>query len=189
MIPQDAVGARRPAPRHAAELFVAFMRMGLSGFGGVLPWARRALVERLGWLSAEEFTDVLSRCQALPGPNIVNVSICVGARFDGARGAFAACAGLLFFPFVIVLSLGVLYARFAHLAVVAHAVHGVAAAAAGLLLATAMKMAADRRLRTWTALFGLLTFCAVGLLRWPMLPVLLALAPPSIGLAWLRRGR
>src|SRR4051794_29801895 len=80
------VTAMTAGPREAvtvAALFLAFLKMGLSGFGGVLPWARRGLVEERGWLTEQEFAETLSLCQFLPGPNIVNVSIHVGARFQG----------------------------------------------------------------------------------------------------------
>jgi chromate transport protein ChrA len=91
------------------ELFLRFTQISLSGFGGVMPFARRMLVEERRWLSAEEFTDVLSLCQLLPGPNIVNVAVCVGARYHGVRGAVAAFAGLMTAPFFIMLALGALY--------------------------------------------------------------------------------
>ena len=77
------------------ELFFAFLTIGLSGFGGVLPWARRELVDRRGWLAAEAFNDILALCQSLPGPNIVNLSVVVGGRFAGAAGALAAVLGTL----------------------------------------------------------------------------------------------
>ena len=74
----------------------------MSGFGGVLPWARRMLVEKRGWLAPEEFNEVISLCQFLPGPNIVNVAVCIGSRFHGARGAFVAFMGLVLAPFALV---------------------------------------------------------------------------------------
>jgi len=92
-----------------AELFIRFTQVGVSGFGGVMPWARRMLVEERRWLSAEEFNEALSLCQVLPGPNIVNMAVCVGTRFRGALGAFAAFMGLMCAPFAIVLVLGALF--------------------------------------------------------------------------------
>ena len=102
-------GTLRPAsPR---ELFTAFNRLALQGFGGVLAVAQAELVDRLGWLTREEFVELLSVGQVLPGPNIVNMSLMIGDRFFGLRGAFAALAGLLALPLVIVLALAVLYGR------------------------------------------------------------------------------
>jgi chromate transporter len=91
-----------PTPR---ALFTGFLGIGVSGFGGVMPWARRLLVEQRRWLTADEFTDMLSLCQFLPGPNIVNVAVAVGARFCGARGVLAGLAGLMIVPFAIVIDL------------------------------------------------------------------------------------
>lgn len=89
----DGPATASPAPVSTARLFVGFLKIGLSGFGGVMPFARRMLVEQQRWLTELEFLDVLSLSQFLFGPNIVNVSIIVGRRFRGATGAVAACAG------------------------------------------------------------------------------------------------
>ena len=177
------------APRSPGELFVAFMKLGLQGFGGVLPVARHALVEDYRWLTMQEFTDIVSRCQALPGPNIVNVSICIGGRHFGARGAFAASAGLLMAPFVLLLVLGALYSGYSQLPAVINALRGVSAVAAGLILGTVLRMSASPRLRSWRALFGVAAFAAVSWLRMPLALVLACAVPLSIGAAWLARAR
>ena len=103
------------------ELFLRFTQIAVSGFGGVGPWAQRMVVEERGWLSGEEFTDMMSLCQFLPGPNIVNLAVCVGARFHGVRGALAAFAGLMAAPFAIILGLGVLYTQYGDLPAVSSA--------------------------------------------------------------------
>ncbi len=174
-------------PRSPGELFYAFMKLGLQGFGGVLPVARHTLVEGYRWLTMAEFTDIVSRCQALPGPNIVNVSICIGARHFGARGALAACAGMLAVPFVVVLLLGALYSGYAHVPAVAAALRGISAVAAGLIIATALRMAASPRLRSWRVVFGLAAFGAVSWLRLPLALVLAVAVPLSIAAAWFGR--
>lgn len=172
------------APRSVGELFFAFMKLGLQGFGGVLPVARHALVENYRWLTIGEFTDIVARCQALPGPNIVNVSICIGSRHFGARGALAACAGLMLAPFVLVLMLSALYAGYAEVPAVVNALRGVAAVAAGLILGTALRMAASPRLRSWRAVFGVAAFGAVTWLRLPLVLVLASVVPLSVAAAW-----
>lgn len=177
------------APRSPGELFIAFMKLGLQGFGGVLPVARHALVEKYRWLTMEEFTDIVSRCQALPGPNIVNVSICIGGRHFGARGAFAASTGLLAAPFVLLLALVALYSGYSQEPVVSNALRGVSAVAAGLILGTALRMASSPRLRSWRALFGVAAFAAVSWLRLPLALVLAVIIPLSIAAAWLARSR
>ncbi|MGB7541339.1 MAG: chromate transporter [Burkholderiales bacterium] len=169
------------------ELFLGFMEASLSGFGGVLPWARRMIVEQRRWLTAEEFADVLSLCQFLPGGNIINVSVCVGARFYGARGALTAFAGLMLAPFVIVLVLGALYTHYGHLPEVAAAFRGISAAAAGLMVAMALKMATNRQLRSVMAVFVVTTFVGIAIMRFPLLALLLAVAPLSVAAAWWRR--
>lgn len=179
--------AARNVPRSPGELFYAFMKLGLQGFGGVLPVARHTLVDSYRWLTMNEFTDIVSRCQALPGPNIVNVSICIGARHFGARGALAACGGILAVPFVVVLLLGVLYSGYAQVPAVAAALRGVSAVAAGLIIATSLRMAASPRLRSWRAVFGIAAFGAVSVLRLPLALVLAIAVPASIAAAWFGR--
>ena len=165
-------------------LFLGFLMVGLQGFGGVLPFARRMLVEQHRWLSEREFTEVLSLSQFLPGPNIVNVSIIVGNRFRGPLGSIAATLGLMLMPFVIVLVLAALYARFADLAPVRGATNGVSATATGLIIATGLKMAQPLKGIPWHIVMCALTFIAIALLRLPLLWVLAVLAPISIAIAW-----
>ena len=162
------------------DLFLGFLSVGLCGFGGVLPWVRRMVVEQRRWLTGPEFTDLLALCQFLPGPNVVNLAVALGGRFRGPRGAIAALAGLLLAPFCLVLALGGLYARFGALAPVRHALAGLAAAASGLVLAMAVKIAAPLRRRSRGAAIAALGFIAIALLRLPMLPVMLALLPVAI---------
>jgi chromate transporter len=175
-----------PAPT-LRELYRGFFLAGARGFGGTMPWARRMLVEERRWLTAQEFTDVFGLCNFLPGPNIVNVSIVVGARFHGPRGSLVAFAGLLSLPIVVVLTLAVLHGRFGSLPGVDGLLRGVGAAAAGLVLATGLRMAAVLARTPRALVFLALTFGAVAWLRWPLLPVLLGLAPLSVLAAWRRR--
>ncbi len=183
------VTAHKPKPVDAPTkrgLFLGFLMVGLQGFGGVLPFARRMLVEQHRWLSEREFTEVLSLSQFLPGPNIVNVSIIVGNRFRGPLGSIAATLGLMLMPFVIVLVLAALYARFADLAPVRGATNGVSAAATGLIIATGLKMAQPLKGIPWHIVMCALTFIAIALLRLPLLWVLAVLAPISIAIArWM----
>ncbi len=178
------------APPRITELFLAFLGVGISGFGGVLPFARRMLVEQRRWMSAAEFTETLMLCQTLPGPNIVNVSVAVGSRFAGARGAAAAFLGLMGAPVAIVLALAVLYDRFGQVGRAPQLLLGLGAAAAGLVAATAGKLGWP--LVTTRSLQGVLVaaliFVGVGLLRWPLPAVLGGVAPLSLFLAWRSRG-
>jgi len=171
-----------------SELFVRFTQVGASGFGGVMPWARRMLVEERRWLSDDEFSEALSLCQVLPGPNIVNMAVCVGTRFRGARGALAAFLGLLCAPFAIILVLGALFTHYGDLPAIAAAFRGISAAAAGLVIAMGLKMASSPRLRSPMAIFAVAAFACVALLRMPLGWFLLVAAPASVAAAaW--RGR
>src|ERR1700749_2220140 len=107
-----------PAPPAPAllDLFVAFALVSLSGFGGVLAWSRRMLVEERRWMTPEEFNDAYALCQFLPGPNVVNLSVVFGRRIRGAVGSAVALLGLLGPPFVIVTVIGLIYAQFGEIA-------------------------------------------------------------------------
>jgi len=177
-------------PQSPGELFRVFNRMALQGFGGVLAVAQRELVERERWMDREQFLQSLSLSQVLPGPNIVNLALMVGDRFFGARGAAAALGGMLCLPLLIVLVLAALYGHFMHLPVVAGALRGMGAVAAGLVIATALKLVGTLHGNAlgWRlgALFALLTFVAIGMLRWPMVGVVLGLGAASVAVAWGR---
>jgi len=178
--------ASQPSVSRSA-LFFGFLKIGLSGFGGVLPFARRMIVDERRWLSEFEFLDVLSLSQFLPGPNIVNVSIIIGRRFCGVIGSIAACTGLMLMPLAIVLALATLYEQVAHVEAVRSAVSGVSASASGLILATALKLARPLRQKPWQIGICVLAFVGIALLRAPLLWVLAMLCPLSIAIAWWRR--
>src|ERR1700688_5180841 len=118
MLP-DSPPAAVPAPDLPAStapgltaLFVAFAKMSLAGFGGVLVWARRGIVDQHRWMTAEEFNETYALCHFLPGPNIVNLSVVFGSRFGGIAGGIAAFAGLVGPPMLLVTVLAALYARY-----------------------------------------------------------------------------
>jgi chromate transporter len=178
-----------PIPSHA-ELFLAFFKITLSGFGGTLPWTRRMFVEKKRWMTAEEFNDIYALCQFLPGPNIVNLTAVFGSRMRGPTGAISAWAGFLIVPFCVMLAAGMFYERYGDVEVVRRVLSGVAPAAAGLIIATVAKMAAPMFRSFGPGPFVVLaTAFAIGLMRWPLLFVLIVIAPVSIGLAWAMRPR
>ena len=187
--PANITDVLAPATRVSTrELFAGFLKVGLSGFGGVLPFARRMLVEQRRWLTELEFNEILSLSQFLPGPNIVNVSVIVGRRFQGALGALAATLGLMLMPLVIILLLAALHGKFAQIDAVRGASGAVSAGAAGLMLAVGVKMARPIRRTPWQIGIAVVAFAAIGLLRLPLLWVLAVLAPVAVGIAWwLRR--
>ena len=121
-------------------LFKAFFFIGLTGFGGVLPWARRMLVERLGWLTNREFAELLPLAQLLPGPNVANIATVLGRQYRGAKGAAIAVFGLYLAPTIITIGIGYAYARWGHAAITAHLFAGLMPAATGLVIATVLKL-------------------------------------------------
>ena len=176
--------ASPPIPTHA-ELFFAFFKITLSGFGGTLPWTRRMFVEEKRWLTAQEFNDVYALCQFLPGPNIVNLTSVFGSRMRGPTGALAAWSGFLLVPFCVMLAAAILYERYGDVEAVRRVLTGIAPAAAGLIIATVAKMAAPMCKSLGPApLVIVATAVSIGLMRWPLIGVMLVMVPVSIGLAW-----
>jgi chromate transporter len=170
-------------------LFLGFSSVGLSGFGGVLPFARRMLVEERQWLSAEEFNTQLGFCQFLPGPNVVNLAVLVGKRYHGVPGAIVAPLGLLAGPLAIVLLLALLYDRYGSLPLAQSMLRGIAAAGCGLLLAMAWRMGMAIRDKPIFLPFTVLTVASVAWLRWPLPAVMVAGLALSGSVAWWKLGR
>lgn len=127
-------------PRSPADLFVSFTLLALQGFGGVLAVVQHELVERKHWMTKEEFVEEWSVAQIMPGPNVVNLSIMVGARYFGLRGALAAMGGLIAIPVILVLLLALIYGQYGTHPRVIGALHGMGAVAAGLIIATGLKL-------------------------------------------------
>lgn len=176
-----------PAGVSSSDLFLGFLKVGVSGFGGVMPFARRMLVEERHWMTEREFTELLSLSQFLPGPNIINMSIIVGSRYQGPLGSLAACLGLMLMPFLIVLALAALYARFDAVDAVRDATAAVSSAATGLVVAMGLKMARPLAGTPWQVAIVVLGFVALALLRAPLLWALAVLAPLAVACAWWTR--
>src|ERR1700737_3493413 len=200
-MPPDSLPAAVPAPdilaSHPpnqpglAELFFAFAKMSLAGFGGVLVWARRGIVDQHKWMTAEEFNETFALCHFLPGPNVVNLSVVFGSRFRGIPGGIAAFAGLVGPPVVIVTILAALYARYGEIDALRRILAGVSSAAVGLLISVVFRMMMPLiRKRDWVGLVVLASvFVAIGLLRLPLPAVLLVAIPLSIAITFARRRR
>ena len=177
-------------PASLMDLFVSFTLLALQGFGGVLAVVQRELVEKKRWMTREEFVEEWAVAQIMPGPNVVNLSLMIGARYFGFRGAMAALAGMLTAPLVVVLLLALAYAQFSDHPGVQGALRGMAAVAAGLIAATGLKLFGVLQknvlgLKLCTALGGL-CFVAVGLLRWPLVYVLLGLGAAACAAAYIK---
>ena len=190
MIPPSADPTKTvQEPPTLLELFVAFSGIAIIGFGGVLPWAQRMLVEQRKWMTVTEFAEALAFAQFLPGGNILNLSVSVGQRFRGPLGSIVAVSGLLAGPTVIVIILAAIYLRFGHIEQIQDVLAGVAAAAAGLLIAMVAKLARPlfQRDRLVSLIFAGAAFLPIVLLQLPLLMVLAIIAPLSVAYEWWRR--
>ena len=200
-MPSDSPPAAVPAPDIPAstppiqpgliELFVAFAKMSLAGFGGVLYWARRGIVDQHRWMTAEEFNETYALCHFLPGPNIVNLSVVFGSRFRGIAGGIAAFAGLIGPPMMIATILAALYARYGEIDALRRILAGVSCAAIGLLMATVVRMMMPLlRKRDLVGLVVLAAvFVAIGVARLPLQAVLLVAIPLSIAVTFAMQRR
>ena len=165
-------------------LFASFLKMGLLGFGGVLPWAHRVIVDERRWLTDREFAELIGLCQVLPGPNVVNLSVIIGARTHGAVGSLIAVSGILLVPVALVLAIATFYASVAHEPLAQNAIAGASAAAAGLILGTALRLVLQSRPPPRGLVVGAVAFLAVGVLQWPLLWVLLVLIVVAVAAEW-----
>ncbi|MEG0141940.1 MAG: chromate transporter [Comamonas sp.] len=170
--PPSALLNERPRPSHLRELFWSLTFLALQGFGGVLAVVQRELVEKRQWLSNEEFMEDWAVAQIMPGPNVVNLSIMLGERYFGWRGALVGLCGMLAFPMLVVISLTLVYAQFAGNPAVAGALRGMGAVAAGLVAGMGLKLAGTLRkhpLSKWyCAGLTIAAFVLVAVLRLPL---------------------
>ena len=180
--------APHPQPRSPSDLFWSFTWLALQGFGGVLAVVQRELVEKKRWMTNEEFVEDWAVAQIMPGPNVVNLSIMIGDRYFGLRGAFAALAGMLTFPLVLVLALAVAHAQFSAQPAVAGALRGMGAVAAGLIAGVGIKLSVSIRNhplgRPLCLAITALTIVAMAWLRWPLFWILPAIGGTACLLTW-----
>jgi chromate transporter len=172
-----------PEVTHAA-LFFAFLKMGLLGFGGVAPWVRQVIVEERRWMDDREFASLLGLSQVLPGANTINTAVLVGDRFRGISGAAAAVFGLIAMPLAIAVAIVELYGALSQNIYIAAAISCAGAGAAGLVIGTGAKIARNLKLTPRIILVTLATFVAIGILRLPLVWVILCMVPLSIAAAY-----
>jgi chromate transporter len=175
-------------PRTLWELYWAFTTLALQGFGGVLAVVQRELVERRRWMTRDQFLEDWAVAQIMPGPNVVNMSVMLGDRYFGWRGALAGFAGMLSLPLVVILTMAVLLADAAGTAAGQGALRGMGAVAAGLIVATGLKLVPALKSNPMgqATSLGLMavTFALIGLARVPLALVLLVVGTVACGWAW-----
>ena len=189
---QGAVDRDCPRPHSLADLFISFTLLALQGFGGVLAVVQHELVERKRWFTREEFIEEWAVAQIMPGPNVINLAVMFGARHFGLPGALAALAGMVTVPLILVLLLGLVYWHFADQPQVVGALRGMGAVAAGLIIATGLKLFAALRENPLgiplCLVLGIGCFVAVAVMRWPLPLILLGLGGVGTVMAYLRLG-
>jgi chromate transporter len=183
-LPVDAAPDGTPPAVSHAELFFAFLKMGLLGFGGVAPWVRQVIVEERRWMDDRDFASLLGLSQVLPGANTINTAVLLGDRFRGISGAAAAVFGLMAMPLAIAVAIVELYGAVSQTPYVAAAIAGAGAGAAGLVIGTGLKIARNLKPSPRILVVALVTFVAVGMLRLPLAWILVCLIPLSVVAAW-----
>src|SRR5579871_2458489 len=176
-------------PPDLLTLFVAFAKMSLAGFGGVLVWARRGIVDQHKWMTADEFNETFALCHFLPGPNIVNLTFVFGFRLRGLPGSIAAFSGLVGPPALIMVVMGMLYHRYGEIEALRRILSGVACAAIGLMLAVVFRMMTPliKRRDVVALLVMAVVFIAIGITRLPLPLVLIVAIPVSIAITYATR--
>jgi chromate transporter len=188
-MPLDSVAVARPVVG-LSRLLGTFVRLGTVTFGGgVQSWVHREVVDRLGWLDEKAFLSGLTVAQVLPGANPVNIALYVGLQLRGGLGAAVAVFGMVVPAFCSMLCLGYFYRSYGHLAVVHFVLAGLAAAGVGATLTMGIKVARRLPRDFVTALIAIAVFAVVGVLRWPMVPVVAVAVPLSIALAFFTERR
>ena len=175
-----------PARVGLNQLLATFVRLGTMTFGGgVQSWIHREVVQRLGWINDKSFLSGMTVAQILPGANPVNMALYVGLQLRGGAGAAVAVFGMLIPAFCTTLLLGALYRSYGQLALVHFVLAGMAAAGVGATLTMGIKVARRLPRNLVTALVAVAVFVLVGVLRWPMIPVVAVMVPLSIALAFV----
>jgi chromate transporter len=164
------------------EMFALFARIGLTSFGGGLSaWIYREVVDKRRWLSEDEFLAGLTLAQILPGPNVVNISIYIGQRLRGTAGSVTAAVSLLLPPMVVVVGLLTLFRSYGEIGWLHNLLEGVAAGAVGLTFSVGYRAARHAtKANRWAPAVLALVFVTIGVLRWPLILVVICVAPLAV---------
>jgi chromate transporter len=185
----ESAQAGQIPPRSPGELFLAFAWLSMQAFGGALSHMERTVVQKKRWLSAKEFLGVYAVSQVLPGPTGISFCVLLGDRFFGFRGAVATLAGFLLLPTVVVISIASVFQQFQHVPQVQGALHGMGAAAVGMIVTMVLRMSRTLRGQRLGIVVAALSFAAVGLAKLPVSTVVLTLGVASVVWAWRSLGR
>jgi chromate transporter len=148
-----------------ARIFLEFLTIGATSFGGVVPYLRGSLVSKQRWLSDKEFVEMLSMSQSLPGLNATNMAILVGQKLNGALGAVVAVLGICLPGSLLMFIVGIFYRIHGDHAWATGALKGVAAASVGLVLSTVVQLSKKSLEERLDYVFVVLTVVAVNRLH------------------------
>ncbi len=167
------------------DLFIAFLKIGVTSFGGASrPMMHRESVERHRWLREKDFLAGFAIAQVLPGANPVNLALYIGLRARGAVGATIAVLGMVIPAFIVIMIMGFAYRELTGFPATHMVLAGLAASGVAATIATGIKMATRLDRNIMTLVIFLIVFFVVGILHWPMVPVVIVAIPASFAAAW-----
>ena len=152
-------------------------------------WSHRIIVERRQWMTSESFVTGLTVARLFPGPNQINMSVYIGSIFQGLPGSLAAVAGIILFPFTLLMLLGLLYFQFSAIAEVNRRLAGLAAAAAGMALSMGFKILEVYKTDYLALAIAVIVFVSLQVFRFHLIPVVLVAGPVAMSLYWPRGQR
>ena len=171
------------------EIFILFFKIGVMSFGGGLSaWIYREVVEEKRWLAPSDLLSGIALGQVLPGINTANMAIYIGQRLRGVPGAITGLLGMISGPFFIIIGVATVYAQITMVPWAHNFLCGVATAAVGLVLSVSIKSIRHTIRGIVHLVIMALIILTVGVLRWPMVPVVLCLAPVSVAVAMRSQG-
>jgi chromate transporter len=165
VLPREADTGVVQAGVSIGQIFLEFLFIGATSFGGVVPYLRGSLVIKRQWIDDKEFVELLSISQSLPGLNATNMAILVGEKLRGALGSVAAIIGVCLPGAVIMYVAGIFYRSHGDHVWVTAALKGVAAAAVGLILSTVVELSKKSLAGKFDFVFMALTVIAVNRLH------------------------
>ncbi len=184
MLAADALPAPPLRAPSLAEFAAVMARISLTSFGGGLSaWLLRVVVRERRWMTEAEFLSGLSLCQVIPGVNVVNLAIWLGYRLHGGQGAVVGALAMIVPAGIVLIGFAAVFGDLSRYAGLRVALDGVAAAAIGMGASLGVRTIQRNGLALLPLGMAATTFVSVGVLRLPLIPVVLVLAPVSIALS------
>ena len=172
-------------PTSLLKLFTTFFKIGLFTFGGgyaMIPLIEREVVQRYRWVSGTEFVDLLAIAQSAPGVFAVNISVFIGNKLRGTRGALAAALGCVLPSVIIILAIALFFGRFRHIAVVNNVFMGIRPVVVALIAVPVFNVAKSARIgwaTAWIPVLSALLIVALG-----VSPIYIIIVAGIAGFVW-----